>query len=88
MVTATRIKQVLDNWLFHCVTSAGGREGQTYWGAVNYNDRDRLMRVVVSMDDDTIINAYLDDKATRDWHRNVRRFFDRRCKDGRLEERE
>ncbi len=87
MVTAGRIEQVLENWLFRCVTTSGGREGQTYWGQIRYNRKDRLMKVVVSLDDDTIVNAYLDDKATRDWQTHGRRYFDRRCKDGSFEER-
>ena len=87
MATAKRIEQVLDKWLFRCVTASRGAEAQTYWGKVNFNGKDRLMKVVVSMDDTTIVNAYLDDKATRDWQRNSRRYFDRRCKDGSLEER-
>ena len=87
MVTAQRIEQVLENWLFRCVTTSGGREGQTYWGQVRYNRKDRLMKVIVSLDDETIVNAYLDDKATRDWHTYGRRYFDRRCKDGSFEER-
>lgn len=87
MVTAERIEQVLENWLFRCVTTSGGREGQTYWGLVRYNRKERLMKVVVSLDDDTIVNAYLDDKATRDWQRHGRRYFDRRCRDGSFEER-
>lgn len=88
MVTSERIEQVLDNWLFRCTTTSQGQEGRTYWGVVNYRGEDRLMRVVVSMDDRTIVNGYLDDKATRDWRRNTRRLFDRRCKDGAFEERE
>ena len=54
---------MLENWLFHCVTTSGDREGRTYWGEVNYNGKARLMKVVVSLDEDTIVNAYLDDKA-------------------------
>ena len=88
MVTARRLEQALGNWLFHCVTTSGGREGRTYWGEVNYNGKDRLMKVVVSLEEDTIVNAYLDDKATRDRQRNTRRYFDRHCKGGSLEERE
>ena len=87
MVKARRIRQVLDNWAFRCITTSGGREGQTYWGEVNYHGKDRLMKVVVSMDDNTIVNAYLDDKATKDWQRNARQFFERRCKEGSFEER-
>lgn len=44
------------------------------------------MKVIVSMDDDTIANSYLDRKATRDWQRNLRGYFRRNCKDGSFEE--
>ncbi len=87
MVTELRIKLVLENWLFRCITTVRGAGGQTYWGRVNYHDKDRLMKVVVSMDDNTIVNAYLDDKATKDWQKGARRYFRRRCQAGSLEER-
>ena len=87
MVTARRIEEVLDNWLFRCITASGGQEGQTYWGEVSYKERPRLMKVIVSMDDTTIANAYLDRKATRDWQRDNRGYFQRHCKDGSFEER-
>ena len=56
-------------------------------GQVHYNRKERLLKAVVSLDDDTVINAYLDDKATTDWQRHERRYFDRRCKEGSFEER-
>ena len=87
MVTTRRVRQVLDNWVFRCITTSGGREEQTYWGEVNYQAKERLMKVVVSMDDHTIVNPYLDDKVTRDWLRDARQFFERRCKEGSFEER-
>ena len=43
------------------------------------------MRVVVSLDGNSLVNAYLDDKATRDWINSTRRLFDRRCKEGSFE---
>ena len=88
MVTEARIKQALDNWLFRCITTSGGQEGQTYWGEVSYKGRPRLMKVIVSMDDDTIANAYLDRKATRAWQRNSRGYFQQHCRDGSFEERQ
>ena len=88
MVTAKRIKQVLDGWSYRCTTTSAGREGKTYWGKINYQGKDRLMKVIVSMDDGAIVNAYLDDKATKDWQRNTRNLFNRRCKDGTFEERQ
>ena len=85
MITAERIRQVLGNWLFRCITTSGHREGHTYWGRVEYGGKERLMRVVVSLDGNSLVNAYLDDKATRDWINNTRRLFDRRCKEGSFE---
>ncbi len=43
------------------------------------------MKVVVSLDGERLVNAYLDDKATKDWRNNTRRLFDRRCKEGSFE---
>jgi len=85
MVTAGKIQQVLERWLFRCITASGCRDGITYWGSVRYEGQQRLMKVVVSLDDERVVNAYLDDRATRDWRNNTRRLFDRRCKEGSLE---
>ncbi len=87
MVTAGKIRQVLESWLFRCITTSNCRDGITYWGKVEYEGQDRLMKVVVSPDDNRLVNAYLDDKATRDWRNNTRRLFDRRCKAGSFEAR-
>lgn len=85
MVTAGRIRQVFENWMFRCITSSGHRDGHTYWGKVEYGGKELLMKVVVSLDGGSLVNAYLDDKATRDWMNNTRRLFDRRCKEGSFE---
>ena len=85
MVTVERIRKVLGNWLFRCITTSGGRDGHTYWGKVEYEGKERLMKVVVSLDGGNLVNAYLDDRATRDWINNTRRLFDRRCKEGSFE---
>lgn len=88
MVTVGRIRQVLENWLFRCVTTSGHRDGHTYWGRVEYGGKERLMKVVASLDGGSLVNAYLDDKATIDWTNNTRRLFDRRCKEGTFEVRQ
>ncbi len=85
MVTVGKIRQVLENWLFWCITTSGNRDGRTYWGRVEYGGIERLMKVVVSLDGESLVNAYLDDKATKDWINNTRRLFDRRCKEGSFE---
>lgn len=46
------------------------------------------MKVVASLDGGSLVNAYLDDKATIDWTNNTRRLFDRRCKEGTFEVRQ
>ena len=87
MVTARRIEQVLDNWLFRGVTTSRDEHGNTHWGEVSYRGKSRLMKIVISMDDTTIVNAYLDRKATKAWQNNNRGYFQRRCEHGTLEER-
>ena len=85
MVTVERIRKVLGDWLFRCITTSERRDGHTYWGKVKYEGKERLMKVVVSLDGERLVNAYLDDKATKDWRNNTRRLFDRRCKEGSFE---
>ena len=85
IVTVERIRKVLGNWLFRCITTSKCRDGHTYWGKVEYEGTERLMKVVVSLDGEWLVNAYLDDKATKDWRNNTRRLFDRRCKEGSFE---
>ena len=79
-LTADRIASVLDNWLVSCVTvDANGREALTYWGNVTFGDREHLMRVVTNIDTGSIVTAYLDTKATRDWNAGRLDYFRRRC---------
>ena len=79
-LTASRISSVLDDWFVRCVSvDAKGREGLTYWGRVNYENREYLMRVVTNIDTGAIVSAYLDKKATRDWQAGKLDYFQRRC---------
>lgn len=79
-MTADRIADVLDNWLVRCVTAdVHNREALTHWGAVNFEGKDHLMRVVTNIDTGSIVSAYLDRKATRDWQAGRFDYFRRRC---------
>ena len=79
-LTAGRIAGVLDNWLVRCVSvDANGREALTQWGHVTVEDKERLMRVVTNIDTGSIVSAYLDKKATRDWQAGRLDYFRRRC---------
>ena len=79
-LTASRISSVLDNWSVRCVSvDTNGREGLTHWGRVIYEDKEHLMRVVTNVDTGSIVSAYLDKKATRDWQAGRLDYFQRRC---------
>ena len=65
-LTTSRISSVLDNWFVRCVSvDVKGREGLTYWGRVNYENREYLMRVVTNIDTGAIVSAYLDKKGNK-----------------------
>ncbi len=79
-LTTGRISSVLDNWFVRCVSlDTKGREGLTHWGLVNYEDKEHMMRVITNMNTDSIVSAYLDKKATRDWQVGRSDYFQRRC---------
>ena len=83
-ITARRIARVLEDWVIRaeCIDTSGSQT-ITHWGFVP-GLRD-LVRVVVSLDDERIIAAYLDVPATREWMQGFRDYFENRCFD--LEER-
>lgn len=65
-LTEERIITVLENWGIRGVgADRFGRPGMNYLGWVNYESEARLMRVIVSMDDQRIVTAYLDRPATK-----------------------
>lgn len=65
-LTEERIITVLGNWGIRGVgVDRFGRPGMNYLGWVDYEGETRLMRVVVSMDDQRIVTAYLDRPATK-----------------------
>lgn len=64
-LTAENLRTVLGDWVIRGVrTDLSGRLSMVYMGWVGYDDRNRLMRVAVSMDDRVIITAVLDGTAT------------------------
>ncbi len=88
MITEELIKQLLDNWLFKCITpSKPIGEAWTRWSKANFDGKDRLMQVVTNKNDSEIFDVYPDRDATKDWQRGIRNHFNKRCKDGIFEER-
>ena len=81
-LTEERITAVLENWVIRGVGADRlGRPGMNYLGWVEYEGETRLMRVVVSMDDQRIVTAYLDRSATKrfasgSWNRVADRLKD------------
>ena len=51
----------------------------THWGIVNYMDNEYLMRVITNANIGSIVSAYLDKKATRNWQVGKLDYFQRRC---------
>ena len=83
-ITAEIIEFVLDNWVIRGVkTDADGRQSLCYWAIVP--QLEKMVRVVVSMDDTTIITAFRDTAATRHWNKGNLSYFVRHYQD--LEER-
>ncbi len=65
-LTEERIVAVLENWVIRGIgVDSRGRPSMNYLGWVEYNGERRLMRVIVSMDDQRIVTAYLDRPATK-----------------------
>lgn len=79
-ITTFRVRKVLENWLVRGVTEDNsGQAGWAYWGEVEYSGKRKLMRVVLSMDRETIASAYLDRKATKLWLKGEATYFTRVC---------
>ena len=63
-ITADRIVRILERWVIRGVrTEEGGRQSMCYMAFVS--GVTEMVRVAVSMDDERIINAFLDRTATR-----------------------
>ena len=79
-VTAKGIERVLDNWLIRgdCIDSRGSRT-MTHWGV--RPGFKTLLRVAVTLDDETIVTSYPDRAASDNWLRGNIGWFKERCKD-------
>ena len=75
-ITAHRIARVLEYWVIRGVrTEEGGRQSMCYMAFVS--GVTEMVRVAVSMDDERIINAFLDRTATRHWNKGNTGYFAR-----------
>ena len=77
-ITAKRVQHVLDHWVIRGVcTDSKGTQSLVHWSYVpGFN---RMIRVVVSLDDNIIITAYPDRTAGRHWNRGNLDYFAKRC---------
>ena len=84
-ITAERVEHVLDHWLVRGIrTELDGSQSWCYLAFVY--GMDEMVRVAVSMDDETIITAFRDRTATRHWNRGNQDYFIRNYQN--LEERD
>ena len=75
-ITADRIVPILERWVIRGVrTEEGGRQSMCYIAFVS--GVTEMVRVAVSMDDERIINAFLDRTATRHWNKGNTGYFAR-----------
>ena len=83
-ITAKRIERALEDWVVRGVCKdKDGILALVHWGFVP--GLRRMIKVVVSLDDERIITAYQDRNATNNWKRGDRAYFLERCRS--LEER-
>ena len=76
-VTRRMMAQALDGWLARGIhTDPDNRQSWNYFG--HAKGTSNLIRVVVSMDDERIINAFKDSNATRAWNLGNYDYFHRR----------
>ena len=84
-ITAERVERVLDHWLVRGIRTE--RDGSQSWCYMAFvSGMDEMVRVAVSMDDETIITAFQDRTATRHWNKGNRDYFIRNYEN--LEERD
>lgn len=83
-ITVERVERVLDNWVIRGIRTE--RDGSQSWCYIAFvPGMDEMVRVAVSMDDETIITAFRDRTATRHWNKGSRGYFIRNYQN--LEER-
>ena len=66
-VTESQVVYVLENWQFRGIlTEDDGRQSVVYLAVVPW--RNKFVRVAVSVDDELIITAFADKRATNNWN--------------------
>ncbi len=79
------VAKVLDDWFVSGVyVDRTGRPSRNYMAYVA--ELGKVVRVVVSMDDSTIVNAFQDRNATVAWREGNRAYFERRFEDVEVRE--
>ena len=83
--TAEGVERVLEHWVVRGIRTE--RDGSQSWCYMAFvPGMDEMVRVAVSMDDETIITAFRDRTATRHWNKGNRSYFVRNYQN--LEERD
>ena len=79
-ITAERIQYVLEHWVIRgTCTDSRGTQSLVHWSYVlGFN---KMVRVVVSLDGNTIVTAYPDRTAGRHWDKGNFDYFTMRCED-------
>ncbi len=73
-ITPRQVEHVLDHWVIRGIkTDQDGTQSRIYLGFVP--GEQIMRRVVVSMDNNTIVTAFHDRNATRNWNRGNRDYF-------------
>ena len=76
-VTARRVEYVLENWVIRGIhTSPDGRQSRIYLAVVP--GLGKMVRVAVSIDDETVVTAFPDGSATNNWNKRNLDYFTRR----------
>ena len=77
-ITVQNLTTVLDNWVVRGVRyDESRRPSVAYFGWVEHNGVQRLMRVAVSMDNQRIATAFADTSATEALHNGDHDYFQR-----------
>ena len=84
-ITTEMVERVLEYWVIRGIRTE--QDGSQSWCYVAFvPGMDEMVRVAVSMDDETIITAFRDRTATRHWNKGSRSYFVRNYQE--LEERD
>ena len=73
-ITAIRVQYVLDNWLIRGIYT--DRKGTRSWGYLAFVPGfDKMVKVVVSLDDERIVTAFPERTATGHWNKGNLDYF-------------